>query len=385
LSAGARPAPPDHAARRAAPLVLVLLLAAIALFVYRIADLLLLVFISTLIAVYFSALTDLAVRWLRLPRPLALLAGVVATAAALTAVVALLAPPLAEQIHDLVAAVPRYLSDLDATIAGWTSRVPLLGRAGLTSGETGVVSSALRDGFELLRHSIFITATATGVLAVEAIAVVVMAIYLAFHPALYQEGLLALVPPGRRSFARAILQDLAATLRAWVQAQLIAMVVLAILTGIGLKLLDVPYWLAFAIFTGVVTLIPFFGTLFSTLLPALLVLPGRGLLAALAVASVGVVVHLAEANLVGPLVMQRRVSLPPVLTIFSVLVAAELSGLPGMVVAVPALASTVVLVRHLLIHGAYAEPGTEAVALPPAVLVNTREMQVPATARPRPG
>jgi len=384
LSTGARPAPADPAARRAAPLVLVLLLAAVALFVYRIAGLLLLAFISTLIAVYFSALTDLAVRWLRLPRPLALLAAVLATAAALAGVGALIAPPLAEQTHDLIAAVPRYLSDLDAMITSWARSVPLLARAGLTSGETGVVSAALRDGFEFVRHSIFITATATGVVAVEVIAVVVMAVYIAFRPSLYQDGLLALVPPRRRSFARAILQDLTATLRAWVAAQLIAMVALAILTGIGLYLLSVPYWLAFAIFTGVVALIPFFGTLFSTLLPALLVLPDRGLLAALAVASVGVVVHLAEANLVGPIVMQRRVSLPPVLTIFSVLVAAELAGLPGMLVAVPALASTIVLVRHLLIHGAYRETGAEAVVLPPAVLVSTREMPVPAAARSRP-
>ena len=86
------------------------------------------------------------------------------------------------------------------------------------------------------------------------------------------EGILALVPPRQRPFARAIALDLGATLRAWVGAQLIAMVVLAALTGIGLWLLDVPFWLAFAIFTGVVVLIPFFGTLFSTLLPALLVL-----------------------------------------------------------------------------------------------------------------
>ncbi len=358
-------------------MLLALLVAAILLFVYRIADLLLLVFISTLIAVYLSALTDLLARWLRLPRPLALVAAVLASGAAVAGVGALISPALAQQTHDLVGAVPRYLTDLDAMIAGWTRSVPLLRRVGLTTGEGGVVSSALRDGFEFVRHSILITATATGVVAVEAIAVVVMAIYLAFRPALYQEGLLALVPPRHRSFARAIVLDLAATLRAWVEAQLIAMVVLAVLTGIGLWLLDVPYWLAFAIFTGVVALIPFFGTLFSTVLPALLVLPSRGLLAALAVASVGVVVHLAEANLVGPLVMHHRVSLPPVLTILSVLVAADLSGLLGMLVAVPALACVVVLVRHILIHRVYRETGVEAVALPPAVLVNTREMPVP--------
>ncbi len=139
-----------------------------------------------------------------------------------------------------------------------------------------MVSTSLREGAEFVRRGIIPTATATGLVLIEAIAVLVMAIYMAVRPALYQEGLLALVPPRHRAFARAIVLDLAQTLRAWVAAQLFAMVVLAILTGIGLWLLAVPYWLAFALFAGVVVLIPFFGTLFSTLLPALLVLPGRG-------------------------------------------------------------------------------------------------------------
>jgi len=369
------------AARRAAPLLLALLLVAVLLLLLRIADLLLLLFIATLLAVYLSAVTAFAVRWLRLPRPLALGLAILATLAALAAVGALIAPPVVQQTQDLIAAVPQYLTGLDATIAGWARRIPILRRAGLSAGETGLVSSALKDGLAFVRHGIIPTATATGVVVIEGIAVLVMAVYFAVQPALYQEGLLALVPPRHRAFARAVVNDLAATLRAWVGAQLIEMVVLAILTGVGLWLLDVPYWLAFAIFTGVVALIPFFGTLFSTVLPALLVLPGRGLLVALAVASVGVVVHLVEANLVGPLVMHRRVALPPVLTILSVLVAAELSGLPGMLVAVPAVASLVVLVRHVLIDRVYGTSADAAVVLPPAVLVTTRETPVPAAAR----
>jgi predicted PurR-regulated permease PerM len=364
-------------ARRAALAALVLLGAVILLFVWRIAELLLLVFISTLIAVYLSALTDAVVRWARLPRQLALLLAIVATLAALAGVAALVAAPVTQQTHDLIAAIPQYLTDLDAVIARWIQRFPQLGTAGLSAGERGLISQTLREGAEFVRHGIIPTATATGLVLLEAIAVAMMAIYMAFRPALYQEGLLALVPPRHRAFARAIALDLAETLRAWVAAQLIAMVVLGILTGIGLWLLEVPYWLAFALFTGVVVLIPFFGSLFSTLLPALLVLPSRGLLTALAVASVGAVVHLVEANVVGPLVMQRKVALPPVLTILSVLIAAEISGLPGMLVAVPALATVVVLVRHIVIDRAYGEGGTDAVTLEPAVLVTTREMPVP--------
>jgi len=365
------------AARRAAPLLLVLLAVAILLFLYRIAGLLLLVFIATLIAVFLSAVTDAAVRWARLPRPLALVLAIVATVAALAAVAALVAAPVIQQTQDLIAAVPQYLTQLDATIAGWTRRLPILRRAGLSAGDTGLVSSALKDSVAFLRGAILPTAAATSLVAIEGVAVLVMAIYFAAGPARYQEGLLALVPPRHRSFARAIVLDMAATLRAWVGAQLLSMVLLAVLTGVGLWLLAVPYWLAFAIFTGIVVLIPFFGSLFSTLLPALLVLPGRGVVTALGVASVGVVVHLVEANLVSPIVMHRRVSLPPVLTILSVLIAAEVSGLLGMIVAVPTLAVVIVLVRHVLIDRVYGESGTEAVGLPPAVLVTTRESPVP--------
>ena len=357
-------------------MVLVLLVAALLLFVWRIAALLLLVFIAVLIAVYLSALTDAVVRWARLPRPLALLLSIVATLAALFGIGVLVAAPVTRQTQDLIAAVPQYLGDLDALIARWIQRFPQLASAGLGAGETGLVSTTLREGAEFVRRGIIPTATATGLVLIETIAVAVMAIYLAARPAVYQEGMLALVPPRHRAFARAIVMDIAATLRAWVAAQLLAMVMLAILTGLGLRLLGVPYWLAFAVFTGVVALIPFFGTLFSTLLPALLVLPGRGLLVALAVASVGVVVHLVEANVVSPLVMERKVALPPVLTILSVLIAAEVSGLLGMLVAVPALATLVVLVRHILIDRAYGEGPEDAVAMEPAVLVTTREMPI---------
>lgn len=368
-------------ARRTAPLVMVLLLAVILLFAYRIAALFLLFFISILIAMYLAAVTDLAVHRLRLPRPLGLTLAILVTLAALAGVALLVAPPVLRQTQDLVAAAPRYLAGLDQTIAGWTVSFPLLGRAGLSSPETGVVSIILREGASFVRRAFLPTAAATGLLLVEVVAVVVMAVYMAVQPTLYKEGLLALVPPRHRSFARAILHDLAATLRSWIGAQLVDMVVLAVLTGLGLWLLRVPYWLAFAIFTGVVALIPFFGTLFSTLLPALLVLPERGLLVAFAVASVGVVVHLAEANLVAPLVMHHRVSLPPVLTIVSVLVGVEVAGLMGMVVAVPALATTMVLVRHVLIHRVYGEHPGESVPLPPAVLRTTREHPVPRAAR----
>ena len=152
------------------------------------------------------------------------------------------------------------------------------------------------------------------------VSVLVMGIYLALRPALYREGFIALAPPLHRELVRDILGDLGRTLKAWVVGQLLAMFVLGVLTWIGLEILRVDYALAFGVFSGAVAIVPFFGTLVSTLLPALFVL-GRmgGAGHALLVALLGVVVHLIEANIVAPMIMERQVHLPPVLSILSVL------------------------------------------------------------------
>lgn len=342
--------------RRAAPLLGLLLAVAALLFLYRVAELFLLLFVAGLIAVYLDALEDPFTRHLRIPRVAALLLALGVTLAGVAGIVALLAPPLVRQTDDLITSVPRYLSALDELLRGLADRYPVLRRAGLVSNDRGFVTTALLGLADFVRTGIIPYATATGRIVIDGIAVVVMALYLAVRPSMYRDGMVALVPPRHRALARTILTDLAATWRSWVMAQLTAMVLLAVLTAVGLWALDVPYWLAFGIFTGLVALVPFFGTLVSTLLPALLVLGDRGFLAFLAVASVGVVVHVIEANLVAPVIMHRRVSLPPVLTILSVLVMAELAGPVGLVVAVPTLAAAMVLVRHILLGSIYGDP-----------------------------
>jgi predicted PurR-regulated permease PerM len=184
----------------------------------------------------------------------------------------------------------------------------------------------------------------------------VMAIFLARHPQVYSDGVVALAPPPRRPLTRAILRDLNITIRAWVIGQIIAMVLLAALTTLGLWALGVPYFLAFGVFAGVAAIVPFFGVLLSTLVPALFALGAFGVTKALLVAALGVVVHLIEANFVAPVVMERQVNLPPVITIAGVLLIGKLFGLGGLIIAVPILALVMILVRHILLGEVYGDP-----------------------------
>jgi hypothetical protein len=68
-------------------------------------------------------------------------------------------------------------------------------------------------------------------------------------------------------------------------------------------------------------------------------------------------VHLVESNVVLPLVMSRKVDLPPVLSIMSVLIMGKLLGPMGLIIAVPTLASTMVIVRRILITRIYEGQG----------------------------
>ncbi len=354
-----------------------LFVAALAIwFTLRVAEVLLLVFLSVLLAFYLSSITDFLERRFRVARWVGLTLAVLVSSAGLTGLAALLVPPVIDQTEALIQGLPQTLTDIQNVFSAWAGQYDVLTRTGFGDPEAGLVAGLVADAAGFLRGSLVPYVRAGGKLFVEGVSVLVMALYLARQPTLYRDGMLALVVPRHRPVARRLLSDAAATLRAWIVGQLLAMAVLAMFTAVGLWLLQVPYWLAFGLFTGLVALVPFFGTLISTLLPALFVVGTGDWLRVVLVLLLGVLVHVVEANVVVPRIMQHQVQLPPVLTITSVLIMATLLGAIGLVVAVPILALVIVAVRHIVQGQLYGDVQAE-----PAVLRATGE---PRAVRPVP-
>jgi len=351
----------------AATLVILFVAALFLLFLSHVSEVVVLLVMATLFSVYLNALTDIIVRRTMLPRWLSLTAAILGTIAAAFGIGALVVPPVVGQVQDFFTALPGYAEELEELTARLVERYPVLEGTTLGTQSGGVIETMVDDATQFIRGSLLPYLTTGGKVAVELVSVLAMAIYLARNPAEYRDGVISLVPPRSRQLARTILADLRDTMRTWIWAQLAAMLVLAILTGIGLWLLRVPYALAFGVFTGVVAIVPFFGSIVSTILPAVLMLSIGGPVHSLAVLGLGVAVHLIEANVVAPLIFEERVSLPPVLTILSVLVMASLLGVLGLVVAVPTLAAVMVLFRHILFGQVYEEQDLHRV--PKAVLV----------------
>ena len=346
------------AGRRSFPIGKLLLTVALVVLAIKTIDVLLVVFLAVILGIYLNSLAALLHRRLGMPMPVGLGLGVAATLGALVGVVLLIAPPVTSQVQDLLTNLPTYLANLDSNINGLIRSIPVLRRSAAAGGEgqPGLLANALSEILGFLRGAAVPYLKGGVEVLIEGVSVLVMAIFLARHPTVYVDGVVALAPPSRRTLARAILHDLGVTIRAWTIGQIIAMVLLAALTTLGLWALGMPYFLAFGVFAGVAAIVPFFGVLLSTLLPALFALGAFGVTKALLVAALGVVVHIIEANFVAPVVMERQVNLPPVVTIAGVLLIGKLLGLGGLIIAVPILALVMILVRHILLGEVYGDP-----------------------------
>lgn len=322
----------------------------------RVADILLLLFVASLLALFLSAVTDKLVRRARVPRPLAFGLALLATLGAIFSLGALLVPPVLQQTRQLVSVLPDYIQSWQGLLARLAARYPALLASLPDSGE---LVSQLVQQLEGAVGGLLPRVVSVGHELVNLVSILVMGIYLSLYPGLYREWLIALFPPIHRDLVRDVLADAATTLRSWIVAQLLAMTILGVLTAIGLAILNVPYALTFGVFTGAIVIIPFFGTLIGTLLPALFVLGGDGYGSFgpgghfLLVILLGVALHIIEGNLVVPLITSKRLEIPPVLAMLSVLIVGRLLGLGGIIVSVPLLAVTLIVVRRVLIHRVY--------------------------------
>lgn len=322
----------------------------------QVAGVFLLLFLGILISLYLGALSGVLHRRARVPERLSFLLAIVLTFGGLALLFWVLVPPLIAQTQELIKVLPAYIGGWEASLDRLAERVPAL-KSVYTPGQHRILLAVYN---QLSSQFGDVVPKVLGIVEVlvSLFSVVVMGLYLALHPALYREWLIALFPPIHRDLVRDVLSDCANQLRAYIVGLLGTMLFLGSLTAAGLYFLGVPYALTFGVFTGLATIVPFFGTLLATTLPALFVLTGpNGGTHALWVIGLGITVHLIEGNLVSPYIMSRQVDLPPVLTIVFVLIIGKLLGPLGLLVAVPGLAVIMVVVKRILLTRIYEGQG----------------------------
>ena len=181
------------------------------------------------------------------------------------------------------------------------------------------------------------------------ILIIFIAIYIAADPGTYHRGMMHLFPHEMRTRAGDVLSAIATVLRKWLVTQLIAMAVIGSVTTIALLILDVKAAFALGIIAGLMEFIPTVGPIISAV-PAV----AMGFLdspqKALTVGAVYMGIQFMENHLLIPMLMKGGVDVPPVLTILAQALFTLLFGFLGLMVAVPALAATMVAVKMLYVE-----------------------------------
>jgi len=175
-----------------------------------------------------------------------------------------------------------------------------------------------------------------------------LGIFFTASPKVYAEGLLKLVPPNGRDKARRVVKKTTTNLTKWLKGQLLAMLVVAALTAIGLLIIGVPMAFVLAIIAGLLNFIPNFGPLIA-MVPAVLISLMQGPTTALLVAGLYILVQTLESNLITPQIQKKMINTPPALIIIAQLFMGVLTGVLGLLLAMPLVVIIMVVVQELYI------------------------------------
>ena len=148
----------------------------------------------------------------------------------------------------------------------------------------------------------------------------------------------------RRSFDR-LTRRIDRGMRGVIRGQLLIAVVNGVLSGIGFYLFDLRYWPVLTLIATVLSIIPIFGAILSTI-PAVIIGLQDGTPTALLVLGWIVLVHQIEANLLNPKIMGDAAKVHPVLVVFALLAGEAIYGIAGALLAVPVLS----IVQSLFLH-----------------------------------
>ncbi|HVU01222.1 MAG TPA: AI-2E family transporter [Polyangiaceae bacterium] len=121
-----------------------------------------------------------------------------------------------------------------------------------------------------------------------------------------------------------------------VRGQLIIMVMNGILSAIGYWMFGLKYWPVLALVSGLMSIVPIFGSILSSV-PVVMVGLTQNFWTALWVLLWILGIHQVEANILNPKIIGVAAKLHPVLVIFSLLVGEHFYGIWGALLAVPTL------------------------------------------------
>jgi predicted PurR-regulated permease PerM len=157
-----------------------------------------------------------------------------------------------------------------------------------------------------------------------------------------------LFPSDNKPLARCILDRVSVSLKGWLKSTMLSIIMITVMLTIGLNILHIPVALVLALIAGMLKIVPNLGSLIA-MIPGVLLALTVGTNTAIIVALLYIVSQTIVSSIVTPMIQEKMIKLPPALTIISQVIMGTLSGVLGIILAVPLLAIVIILVDELYV------------------------------------
>ena len=334
-----------------ARLLIILVLAVLALAVWRLSEILVLLFGAILLAIGLCAATQLVSRHTGIRRGLALTGVFILGLCILGGALWIFGSTVAAQLDEVIQVAPAGFK----LFMAWITRHPY-GQQLLDQVRGTNVMNATGWATSIVTATVGLITRGIGF----AIIALFVAIYLAAQPERYRHLCLRLVPAGHRPIAEHLAGVIGHVLQYWLVGQLVVMVTIGVLTGFGLWLMGIKAAFALGLMGGLLCFIPFVGAILAAI-PATLVALTQGPIYAASVICMYVAVHFVEGNFITPMVQAEATSFPPVLAILSTVSFSMLFGPVGALLAAPLTLTLMAAIEVLYVQQGLGEaPETDA-------------------------
>lgn len=291
---------------------------------------------------------------LRLPHNVAIVLVYLLIGVVLVVGVQLIWPPLSQQVADLAKNLPGYTKSAE----GWVNKVfndanswmrhvkiplpwreAIFSRASDTSNAlAGWMTESLAGALGYLQYLTW------------PILVPILSFFLLKDAAYFEQNLIALLPNERlQKRAHWLLMDVSRTLAAYIRAQITACLVVGILVMIGLSLIAAPYPVVLGAIAGLLEFIPLIGPLIAACIILGLTLT-VSFKTALVVALFLAVLRLVQDYFIYPRIVGQGIKMHTLVVIIAILAGAEIGGLVGVFLSIPAVGLLIVFYNHYLAY-----------------------------------
>jgi predicted PurR-regulated permease PerM len=272
----------------------------------------------------------------------------------------LIGPVVWRQLVSFTEALPAYAVKLEELISTETAslgrayggilmdKFGLGGNAGaeLASATNGLVAQAAQGAVAFLNSIL-----TRGVALISLISLLVVTPVVAFYMLLDWDKMIAtidgLVPLRHRETVRALAREIDTALAGFLRGQSLVCLILGAWYGIGLSLIGLNFGLLIGIAAGILSFIPYVGSLTALILSSTVAIVQDWPQWRLLVMSLGVFLigQFLEGNILSPKLVGESVGLHPVWPIFALLAFGSLFGFTGLITAVPIAATAGVIMR----------------------------------------